>query len=55
MDYLLHRFTHLRCISLRLKRTMVGITDVKSLIRISLTAALLTLRSKVCLACHVGL
>lgn len=34
---------------------MVGITDVRSLIRISLTAALLTSRSKVCLVFHVGL
>lgn len=34
---------------------MVGITDARSLIRISLTAALLTSRSKVCLSCYVGL
>lgn len=34
---------------------MVGITDARSLIRISLTAARLTSRSKVGLVCHVGL
>lgn len=34
---------------------MVGITDVRSIIRISLTAALLTSRSKVCLVFHIGM
>lgn len=46
--FLCCRFTRLRCISLRRRRTMQGITDVRSPIKTNLIAALLTWRSKVC-------